>query len=143
MARAKKVTDNTPKEDIVEKQKEIIPEVTGKGTNTEFLTVAEKQQLISKTKPAEEQLKVTPATKKTRKGYIIAVGHNQEIVLLRSPNTEEISRRLSWRLPANFASTLEVGQVYEVEAKLTNRKDMDFLYSTLEVVTVKGLIPTE
>lgn len=81
--------------------------------------------------------------KKVRKGYVIAVAHNRDIVLLRSPKEEEISRRLVWKFPADFQSTLEVGQVYEVNAFVTNRRDMDFLLSTIEVISVVGLIPTE
>lgn len=83
-----------------------------------------------------------PTTKKSRKGYIIAVGHNQEVILLRSPKDEEISRRLGWRFPANFQQSVEAGQVYEVEAILYNQKKMDFLTSVLEIISVVELIPT-
>lgn len=149
-----KETKNSP-EKIVrgEKGKSIPPK--GGMTNDPLTTpdektgiiddAAKKQQTLNKSLYVEESVKASKekSGKKASKGYIIAVAHNQDIVLLRSPKVEEISRRPTWKFPANFQSTLEVGQVYEVNASVTNRRDMDFLLSTIEVVSVVGIIPTE
>lgn len=149
-----KETQNSPEKIVKRGKGKSIPPKGGM-TNVPIIALEEKpakEDIIlatSKDNPelveilASHPLKGVFTKKQPRKGYVIAVAHNRDIVMLRSPKGEELSRRLVWKFPANFQSTIEVGQVYEVNASVTNRRDMDFLLSTIEVISVVGLIPTE